>query len=69
MARTKYVYDWDNVPVIIDLPYASVLLGSSVDCLKRLSRNGVLPAFKHGGEWRVTKDDLRTYIEENKVKK
>lgn len=68
MTRTKYVYRWEDVPVIIDLPYAAVLLGSSVDSLKRLSRNGVFPAFKHGVEWRVAKADLEKYIEENKAK-
>lgn len=69
MVKKKFVYNWEDVPVIIDLPYAAVLLGSSVDCLKRLSRNGIFPAFKHGGEWRVTKDDLLAYIENHKVKK
>lgn len=23
----KFIYDWDNVPVVIDIPYASVILG------------------------------------------
>lgn len=63
MARTKYVYRWEDVPVIIDLPYAAVLLGVSIECLKRWSRDGKLPAFKVGKLWRINKADLINFIE------
>lgn len=59
--------DWANVPIIIDLAYASVLLGRSVSNLKLLALNKELPAFKLGKEWRIEKDTLRDWIEEQKA--
>ncbi|WP_035317111.1 helix-turn-helix domain-containing protein [Clostridium sp. MSTE9] len=67
MVRTKYVYRWEDVPVIIDLPYVAVLLGVSVECLKKWAQRGKIPAFKVGKLWRISKYDLLAFIEQNKV--
>ena len=42
------------------------ILGKSYEHLKYRCRNNLFPGFKDGKEWRVTKDDLIKYIEENK---
>lgn len=66
MKARKIVTDWNAVPVIMDLAYASVLLGRTPESLKQLAQKGMLPAFKLGAEWRIDKDDLKKYIEESK---
>lgn len=62
MTRTKYVYRWDDVPVIVDLPYAAILLGVSIECLKKWAQSGKIPAFKIGKLWRINKSDLMDFI-------
>lgn len=63
LQKSKAVTSWENVPVIIDLPYACRIVGKSYDGLKKLCANGKFPAFKVGGEWRVDKDQLKAFIE------
>lgn len=67
MTRTKFVYNWDAVPVVVDLPYVACIFGVSVECLKKWSQNGEFPAFKAGKLWRVNKADLIDYIENQKA--
>ena len=63
------ITSWSDVPIIIDLPFASDLLGLTVAQLKKKSRNGTFPAFKIGERsWRVKKDDLLSWIDKHKVK-
>lgn len=66
--RNGIITSWEQVPIVIDLPFACRILAKSYDRLKKLSQQGKFPAFKAGAEWRVTKDDLIKYIEENKNK-
>ena len=62
--RANNVTDWNQVPLVIDLPFVSRLLGRSVDNLKKCAQSGRLPgAFKFGNQWRVAKDALRQHIE------
>jgi len=64
MKQPRVIADWSSVPLIFDLPYASRLLGQSVESLKKKAQRGELPgAFKCGSQWRVGKDTLKSYIE------
>ena len=58
-------YNWDNVPVIVDLPMAARILGLTVETLKRYAQQGTFPAFKTGRAWRVTKKALFKWINDN----
>ncbi len=64
MARkSAYIYSWDEVPVIIDVPYAAHLLGCSVNLIRKMCRSGQLKATKVGNEmWRITKADIMEYM-------
>lgn len=64
--RNGIITSWDQVPLIMDLPFVCRIIAKSYDRLVKLSQQGKFPAFKAGSEWRVTKDDLIRYIEENK---
>ena len=64
--RPKIITSWDQIPLVMDLPLACVLLGKSYEGLKKSCQQGKFPAFKCGTEWRVLKDDLIAYIENNK---
>ena len=63
----KFITDWAEVPVIIDLPYVACIVGQSPENLKRLAAAGKFPATKVGKEWRVEKDQLRLYLTQNRV--
>lgn len=54
--------DWSQVPVLIDIAYATTLLGRSYEHLIRMAINGKLPASKIDGGWIIDKDELRAWI-------
>ena len=68
MANRKYIHridpvtlpvtNWQEVPVIFDIPMAARLLGKTVEVVRRMIVNGQLPAQKTGGEWRLRKDEI-----------
>jgi len=64
MKQSQIINNWDQVPVVIDLPFVARILGQSIETLKKRSQRGELPgAFKAGRDWRIAKDALRNYIE------
>ena len=64
MKQSQIITNWDQVPVVIDLPFASRILGQNIETLKKKSQRGEMPgAFKLGRDWRVAKDALRNYVE------
>lgn len=58
----KLPTNWEQVPVMFDLPYACALLGLSYDWLVRLARNGQIPAHKVGRGWRFEKEELLEWL-------
>lgn len=62
----RIISNWERVPVIFDLDYASVLVGSTRCNLKYLAHQKRFPAFKVGRLWRVKKEDLLAWIEAQK---
>jgi len=64
MNKSQLITNWEQVPVVIDLPFAARILGQSIETLKKRSQRGEMPgAFKAGRDWRIDKDALRKYIE------
>ncbi len=62
MAKNKYVTDWSQVPVVVDVPYVSVLLGIHPYTVKKYLRNGIIKGFKVGAEWRICKEAIATFM-------
>lgn len=60
--------NWNDVPLIMDLPTVSSLVGLNPNYLAILARKNELPAFKVGDSWRVDKEDLLCYISKQKEK-
>ena len=48
----------------LTLSEAANLLQVSTRTLQRMIRNGELPAFKVGGQWRVRETQLRQWVED-----
>ena len=48
---------------LLTLSEAANLLQVSTRTLQRMIRNGELPAFKVGGQWRVRETQLRQWVE------
>ncbi len=62
MAKTKYVTDWSQVPVVVDVPYVSVMLGIHPNTVKKYLRTGAIKGFKVGAEWRIRKDAIAAFM-------
>lgn len=57
MAKNKFL-SWNDVPALIDLEQASVLLGLSIDSVRRYCVMGDIPAIQIGKQWRIDKQNL-----------
>lgn len=60
--KRREITRWDDVPIVMDLVMAGLILGLTPDRLRLLSRQGEFPATKVGVEWRVEKDELIEYM-------
>lgn len=60
----QYVTSWENVPVLVDLPFVAALFGVSHERARTLCTSGTIPAFKVGGMWRVNKRELMRFCGE-----
>lgn len=67
MRRVQIFTNWNQVPIVMDLQTACIILGRSYDNLQKAAKSGEFPAFRNGGrKWAVKKDDLLAYIEHQK---
>ncbi len=57
MLRNR-ILSWSDVPAIIDLEQASVLLGLSIESVRRYCVIGDIPAIQIGKQWRIDKEKL-----------
>lgn len=58
---TKYITNWDELPIIFDLPQASVLVGLGTERLRQLSKAGRFPAKQIGNSWRVDREEFKAW--------
>lgn len=56
--RLNRFLTWNDVPALIDLEQASVLLGLSVESVRRYCVSGDIPAIQIGRLWRIDKQKL-----------
>jgi excisionase family DNA binding protein len=55
------VTNWNRVPVMMDLVFASRIVAVTPEYLTALARQGKFPAVKIGSTWRVEKTALMEY--------
>lgn len=56
--RQQTYLTWNDVPALIDLEQASVLLGLSIESVRRYCVTGDIPAIQIGKQWRIDKQNL-----------
>ena len=56
--RMRPITDWNDVPVLMDLPMAARVIGLTERTLKSHCAKGIIPAVKVGGTWRINKGEL-----------
>lgn len=57
MIRKNYL-TWGEVPALMDLEQTSMLLGLSIESVRRYCLIGDIPAVQIGKQWRVDKEKL-----------
>jgi excisionase family DNA binding protein len=57
MFKKNYM-TWNDVPALLDLEQASVLLGLSIESVRRYCVTQDLPAVQIGKQWRIDKQRL-----------
>ena len=57
MIKKEYL-TWNDVPALIDLEQASLLLGLSIESVRRYCVIGDIPAIQIGKQWRIDKQSL-----------
>ena len=67
--KRMLVMSWDEVPVVVDLPYIAYILGVSKEQVRKYCLSGVLPAFKLDKTWRINKQDLMKFCGVNEKQK
>lgn len=67
MNRYRQYTNWEEVPLILTLPEAAVLLQETPENLKAKALRKQFPAYKQGKLWRVTKNALQEYIRVHQV--
>lgn len=64
---TKFNH-WDDLPIMLDVPLVSEILGCSDTKVRKMARAGTLPAYKVGREIRFDRDELKTSIYQQRMK-
>lgn len=55
---SKTYCTWNDVPVLLDLEQASILLGLHIESVRRYCVTKDLPAIQIGKQWRIDKQKL-----------
>lgn len=61
-SKRELVYNWDAVPVMVDIAWVARILGKTQDCLRKAAAAGRFPAHKVLGEWLIDKEELRAWL-------
>lgn len=56
--RQNFYLTWDEVPVLISLEQAAILLGIGIDAVRKHCVNNEIPATKIGKTWHIDKQRL-----------
>lgn len=62
--RQKMLTSWDSVPLCVDVPFVSNLLGIKPDTIQKMCADGRIKATKIAREWRITKTELKRLLGE-----
>lgn len=61
-SKRTYPTSWKDVPIVVDVPYVSILLGLHPNTVKKYIRQGRLKAMNNVGKgWIVNKSDLQMF--------
>lgn len=66
MKKAEPVVGWDQVPIVVDLPYVAVVLQANPEVVRRYLASGAIKGFKVGREWRILKTELMAFVGEEK---
>ncbi len=61
------VYDWDNIPLLMDSVLVARLFGCSEQKVRRMANENKIPAYRIGNEVRFKKEEIREYINSCKM--
>lgn len=60
--KQRQVYDWNRLPVALDVHTLALIFDCTDDCVKKWLQSGRLQGVKIGRKWIVDRDYLRQVI-------
>ena len=60
--KSRPITNWDQVPIIMDIPMVARILGYHPERIRQLIKLNKIPAYKIGQSWRIEKQDLIDYL-------
>ena len=60
--KSKVIYDWDELPLLMTTGEVANLLHSTDDHIRSLAANGVIKGSKFSRRWLINKHDLKDYL-------
>lgn len=62
MPKSRTPTNWDEVPLVVDIPYVSLLLDADPETIRRYLSSGKLKGFKIGKSWKILKEDVIGFV-------
>lgn len=62
MAKKTQVYNWERLPVVLDVHTVALVFGCTDDCVKKWLQSGKLQGSKIGRKWIIDKEYLRQVV-------
>lgn len=53
---------WTDYPLVLNSELAAKLIGVHLNTIKKLAKNGEIPARRIGRNWRYSRDELREWL-------
>ena len=59
----NYVRQWSKLPLVLNAKEAAAIVGVTPYTMGQYLMRGKVPGVRIGGSWKISRDELRSYLE------
>lgn len=59
----NYVRQWSKLPLVMNAKEAAAIVGVTPYTMGKYLTRGKIPGVRIGGSWKISRDELRSYLE------